>query len=317
MKILLIVNSKYYIDDLSECKDFEQVQTYFIKKNLEDLGAICKVHAGRSWMGEKKVKKSSFEDYKKNFDENLFSEYENILFTGAIPAKLLNDKIKNDFKERVRGKLVEMSEYSREPIRDMVFFSLPDETTKDKICVGPLYDDTELYFDKQFDKLILHIDHHLQGRKDCHEKIINCIKKLESNDYFQKNWNGYEIFYHGKKINDIDDLDFYNRPPNIPFKLLSKIYRSSHVAFLSHRETLGLYPIEMAATGSFVAVLDTKLVKSSMLSLFDPWIDSDDFWSNLLPKINKENCLANISKVERCSYTNATKIIFDNLNKKY
>lgn len=314
MKILLIVNSESYIDKLSECKDFEQVQTYFIKRNLENLGAECQVHAGRAWMGKKKVKKSSYDDYKKYFNQNLFNEFENILFTGAIPAKLLNDRIKEDFKLKVKGKLAEMSEYSREPLRDMVFFSLPDNNSKNKICVGPMYDETELYFDKQFDKLILHIDHHLEGRKDCHEKIINCIKQLESSEYFKNNWKTYEIYYHGKKIDNIDSLNFYNRPPNIPFKDLSAIYRRSHVGFLSHRETLGLYPIEMAATGAFIAVLDTKLVKSSMLSMFDPYQGSENFWNNLLPKINKQNCLANIEKIQKCSYKNACKLIFDKLS---
>ena len=306
-KILLICNAQNYEDSLSGCHEYNQVVTYFIKKELEKNGYECKAIGCQSWMGLKKRIKSYYADYEKHFDFNLFNEYDNFFFTGAIPLKSTHAGIIRHLKQHVKGFFAETNEYKRGAKGDVEFFFLPGEDSDNSICVGPLYDNDELFSEKQYDKLVIHIDHHFEGRNNCSDKIIEKIKELENNEYFKTHWNGLEIYYHSKKINNIDEIDFYNRPPDIPFKELAEIYRKTHIGFLSHRETLGLYPIEVSASGGHVVVLESTFLKPSMQHFLKTIPDQENFWNNLLPMITEEHAKRNTEKVSHCSYKEAVK----------
>jgi hypothetical protein len=179
---------------------------------------------------------------------------------------------------------------------------MPEEESHNQIHIGPLFNEEYLYPEKQYENLILHIDHHYPGRWDWSENIKKLITDLEKNEFFKENWNNYEVYYHTKKLNSIDDFDYYNPPHSIPFSELSKIYRQAHIGFVSHRETLGMYPIEMAATGAMLATT-RKIVKPSMFNYFNHVNYREDFWNTILPLINSEQEQENVKKISDCSYS--------------
>ena len=286
--MLIIVHSDHYEDSLTSCKNYDEVAAFFIAKFLRTHGYTVQVVPGQRWLGTKKIAKSTMRSFDNHFDKQLVNQYHNVMFVGAVPLKICSPQIVDWFKKHVKGLMIEFGEYRRGAKRDLQFFCLPgDETTTD-YCVGPMYDGSSLYPDKQYSKLVLHIDHHLPGRGDCHLQIIEKIKELSQNQMFKDCWNGYELYYHGIKLNNIEDLDFYNKPPNIPFANLSAIYRKTHVGFLSHRETMGLYPVELAACGSVVAVFSPEFMPPSMYDIITVEFDSDDFWDKVLTNISPQ-----------------------------
>lgn len=314
-KILLVSHSDNYHDDLSQCKNFNEVLTYFVKKNLEKHGAHCRVVNGGTWLGLKRQIKSFERNYHEMFDKSLLDEYPNVIFVGAVPLKITHDNIIKDLQKNITGMFAEFNEYSIEPHGDIVFYALPDDKRfENRIWVGPMYDSENLYPDKKYDTLVIHIDHHFPGRYDCFERIRSLINELKHNDYFKKNWKNFEVYYHSQQVEDIDQVDFYDIPPNIPFSDLSAIYRKTHVAFLSHRETLGMYPIEMTASGAYLVVLNRDFLPASIFDLVQPAEDDKDFWDKILPDITEVQSRKISTKVAACSYENGMKKVIEHIH---
>jgi len=299
--LLIISHSNYVNDNLNECKSFSTVLSCNLKKEFVKKGIDCHAVPGESWMGIKGQLKSTWDNFDKNFNKNLLKSYNNILLVGAIPLKGVHPTIIDFFKKNVKGMFGAVSEWKREAPRDALFFMMPDEESHNQIHIGPMFNEDYLYPEKQYKKLILHIDHHYPGRWDWSDTIKKLIIGLEHNEFFKNNWNGYELYYHSKKLDSINDFDYYNPPPNISFSELAKIYRQSHIGFVSHRETLGMYPIEMAATGAMLATT-RKIAKPSMFDYYNHIDYQERFWDAILPLINPEQEQENVKKISRCSY---------------
>lgn len=316
--VLLIVHSYDYEDSLYHCKSFNEVQTYFIKKQLENRGYDCFVYPGMSWLGTKKLVKSIPANFHRIFPKQLLNSYRHVLFTGAIPLKICNIEILKWFKENTSGLVMQMNEYRRDRGADYTFFALPDRGNDRQIFVGPMFDEESLYPDQQYNTLYLHIDHHFPGKGDCSKTISKLIENLPKNKLFQKNWDSFKIVYHSRYIRDIESLDFYNKPKNIPFKDLSAIYRKTHIGFLSHYETLGLYPLELTACGSLVVVCDKSHLKDEIRDLLDVVVytdnDADNFWNMVLPKISEKQAITRKELVLKFSYNKSINTIVEKLD---
>lgn len=301
MKLLLIVHSDHYENDLNKCTNFNTVLAYHIKKEFESNNVECLVVPGESWLGIKKQKKSTWSTFERDFNKNLLKAYPNVLFVGAIPMKNVHASIIEFFYKNVTGVFGVCNEYLDKVHGDVMFFMLPDSSTENQQYIGPMYDSQYLYPDKQYKTLILHIDHYMQGRLDWAKDIKLAIQDLENNQYFKNHWSDYEVFYHSKKLNSINEFVFEDRPPNIPFAQLSEIYRKSHIGFVSHRETMGMYPIEMAASGTILATT-VKVLPRSMYELINHVNYCENFWDTILPLVNQEQVKKNAEKVASCSY---------------
>lgn len=312
--ILIIVHSFHYEDRLEACLNYCEVAAYFLNKHLKANNIHTHVIAGEQWMGTKQKFKSTLESFESHFDKNLLQVYHHVIFVGACPLKQTHPKIIEWFNHNVKGKFIEIAEMKRGAKGHFQFFALPDTENESDKFIGPMYDSDSLYPDKQYTKLVLQIDHHMEGRGDCHQQIIEKIQELPSNQIFQKHWNGYELYYHGQKLNSISDFDYYNRPPNIPFAELSALYRRTHIGFLSHRETLGLYPVEMAACGTVVALLGKpRFLQRSMHKIVSVELNGDDFWDRVLPKVTPEYAKQVSGNIAFCSYENGVSKILEHL----
>ena len=314
MKILIFAHVDQYVDDLSQCKNFNQVQTYFVKKHLLKLGVDVVVQPAAGWLGVKKQTKSTWYNFVQNVDISLLNNYDSILFTGAIPTKKTSPTIMKWLNDNYKGVLAEFNERSKPPSTDLLFFALPASESARCKWIGPLYDGDCLYPEQQYDKLIIHIDHHYPGREDSSEKIKRLIEELPNNKIFQQGWKGYEIYYHSKKINDLENFDFYNPPPNTAFANLSRIYRSTHVGFLSHRETLGMYPFEIAACGGVVAVLDELHLTPAIANIIDVEWGEENFWNRVLPKLTSDLAHVRSQRVSNFSYKHGIARVYDYIN---
>lgn len=309
MNILMIVHCREFIDDIAQCKEFNTVMGYHLKHALEKNGANVKAISGEPWLGVKKKVKSTWDSFNKTFDKSLLTEYEHVLFVGTVPLKIVNSSIIKYFRENVQGVFGETRERAEGLHGDVLFYIMPHQETQGYVYLGPMINTDFLYPEKQYEKLVIHIDHHYLGRADCSIQIKNLLATLEENKYYQEHWHGYELYYHSKKFNSISEFNFYDIPPNIPFSELSSIYRKTHIGFISHRETLGMYHIEIAAAGGLVINGINKMLPASMIELVNYHDHCEDFWSNILPLITLDNARFNSEKVKNLSYDNGAKKI--------
>lgn len=314
MKLLIIVHSDYFEDDLNKCKTFNTVLACNLKKEFEANGVECLAVPGESWLGVKKRLKSTWAAFERDFDQQLLNQYENVLFVGAIPLKLAHASIIEYFKKNVKGLFAVCNEYKIKVHGDYLFYAMPEEGSENQIHIGPMFNSEYLFPEKQYKKLILHIDHYYPGRADWSDGIKLAVQQLENNPYFKNHWEGYELYYHSQKLDSIEQFNFYEKPPNIPFSELAEIYRKSHIGFVSHRETLGMYPIEMAATGTMLATTP-KMLAPSMFDYINYVNYTDNFWNEILPQINEEQAKKNAAKVEKLSYKNGVKRILEVLQR--
>lgn len=315
-KILLLSHTHDFKDHLDLCENFDQVFTYNIKRALEKQDIQVRAISAQKWLGTKRKEKSKFSVFLEEFDTSLLDEYTHVLFVGAVPTKIIHQPILDFLHDRVSGVVGEFNEYPKNPNTDVVFHALPVSAEPGCVYVGPMYDSNELYPDQEYeDTLVLHIDHHYPGRTDCFEQIRQLILDLPNNAFYQANWKNLEIWYHSQQITleQLETIDFYRRPPNIPFRQLAKIYRRTHMAFLSHRETLGMYPVELMASGAMVACLDREFLTEEMHSLVRTVGPVENFWNHVLPLINKVQANSNSQSVAACSYDNGIKKVLDTL----
>lgn len=301
-RVLIFAHTDRYIDNLDHCQTFNQVFTYQIKHSLERQGYQCLVIAAEDWLGVKKQKKSYYDRFVSAVDQSLFSRFNHALFVGAIPLKIVDPRIVAHVKENISGFVGEFNEYIRNPRTDHLFYANPESEQSNCTWIGPMYDAQHLYPEQPEDRLIIHIDHHFPGRWDASQRIKELIQELPDHPIFKSRWRELEVWYHSRRVDNIDDWDFYDRPPDIAFSKLSAIYRQSHIGFISHRETLGMYPIELAAAGALVVLLNDQFLSGEMKQLITTQPDADDFWDQVLPQISAEQAQKRSKAVVDRSY---------------
>jgi hypothetical protein len=113
----------------------------------------------------------------------------------------------------------------------------------------------------------VHIDHNYKGRYNHFEKIVDCVSNLESKIKKSSYWKNIEIIYHDR-LCPIKDLGHFNFK-TIPIEELANIYGKTHVGFLSHRETLGQYPLELKSTGAEVISSKKQSVSKEMFDVLE------------------------------------------------
>jgi len=116
---------------------------------------------------------------------------------------------------------------------------------------------------KEEQTLRVHVDHNLLDRKHCIKEIQEILYTIKNNIKTHQHWNKLKVTYHTQEteIADIGHFDY----EFIPIENLAEIYSRTHLAFASHNETLGMYHLEMLASGASVFVLNSRMIKEPLL----------------------------------------------------
>jgi hypothetical protein len=102
----------------------------------------------------------------------------------------------------------------------------------------------------------VHVDHNYPNVASCFDEIKTALMQLQEKIYQHSEWDSLEVIYH-TRVSEINEIGHFNTT-NVSIGELARIYGRCHLAFLSHRESLGQYPFEMAAAGASVIVLKKK-----------------------------------------------------------
>lgn len=304
-KILLLLPLDSFIDDISECNNYNTVVAFFFKKYLEKKGYHCKVVPMEDSFTRKGHSKSNYSTYKRLLeDTELIDTYDVVIVLGIKSLRNCDEGIINSLKTKGQQNVLELDETSSRAHPDFTcIFMMGPKILENSHFVGQGVDLEHLYPDKSNSILTLHIDHPWPWRSQYFETIQQRLFELQENQIYKKyGFDELEIIYHTIPVTDIKSINDNLTPPDISFLELSKIYRKTHVAFISHRETMGSYHLEMAATGATVISPSRKALpgETRNLVLLTP-INISDFWETVL--MNLENTSnENIEKSKEFSY---------------
>jgi hypothetical protein len=308
-KILLLLPLYSYVNDITKCDNYNSVIAFFFKKYLEKKGYYCTVVPMEDTFTMKGQSKSNYSTYKRLIeDTKLIDTHDVVIILGIKSLRNCDERIINSLKNKGKQNVLELDETSnRADPNFSCIFMMGEKTEENSHFVGQGVDLEFLYPDKSNSILTVHIDHPWPSRVQYFEIIQQKLLELQENQIYKKyGFNELEIMYHTIQITDIKSINENLIPPNISFLELSKIYRKTHVGFISHRETMGNYPLEMAATGATVILPYRKAVPGAVMSLIKFYdINMPDFWETVL--INLKNTSdENVEKSKEFSYESVT-----------
>lgn len=289
-KFLLLTPLSDYQDDINLCNSFNSVMTFFLKKYIEKAGYECRIIPTEDAFTRKQISKSNYQTFQRLIeDTGVLDEFTQIVILGIKSLRSCDPRILNVLNN-VKGQIFELDETGRRANSDFVtIYMIPAEETDHTRFIGQGVDLDFLYPDKQSDILSIHVDHAWPTRAEYFEQIRSKLAELvESKIYKEYGFKSVEILFHTIRIDDITLINNTVNTADVPFPELATIYRKVNVGFISHAETMGNYPLEIAAAGGTVILPRSKGVPRSVMALikFYP-IDIDKFWHTILSNLTQ------------------------------
>lgn len=96
--------------------------------------------------------------------------------------------------------------------------------------------------------LKIHVDHNYKNVPEIFSSIKNLLFKIQQKIKGHTQWNELIIYYHDRQCS-IDDLGHFNFK-TLPITELAELYGQCHISIMSHKESLGMYPLEVKSAGS-------------------------------------------------------------------
>jgi hypothetical protein len=75
-----------------------------------------------------------------------------------------------------------------------------------------------------------------------------------------------------------------------------------------------MYPVEIAACGGVVAVLDKAHLQPAMANIIDVEWGEENFWNRILPKLTSELAHLRSQRVSNFSYKHGIARVYDYIN---
>lgn len=315
--LLIVIPCDYdSLNSLDSVTNYPEMKCYFFLEALKSLNLdknIRIISMPTAWTEKSKNK---FFEFKyllklKNID---LTNVRHVLFAGLgalkqwRPSKKRTVQNSLDLLEKnVNGNIFKWEDtnirgYSNTKIYTIGHFTNSSSSTENYfeagLCVAKLFKPQQDWDSKT---LKIHIDHDLPGRHNSFKIIKQIIATIQDRIDTHPYWEDLEIFYHDKpcKIEDIGH-DKYGK---IKITELSEIYGKTHISFMSHKETLGQYPLEMLSSGATV-ITSPKYFPFDHKKFFDIIdINKEVNYDNLLDKVwLQENSIKNLEKIKELTF---------------
>lgn len=306
------------ITDLENCVDYNTMQAYFIHQYAKDKS--ISVGTPINWMFRRS--NSKYQDliaYLQKERINIENIHDLIL-TGVNATKWFSESDLDKISKKIKGRLykIDDSNYFQDQWSFTFAHFIRDKRPSDRTFNLSLAVAVDLFVPSQdlsMKEFIIHVDHRWTQteRLDSFLEIKSIIKKIIEYNEKVKKWKNIKVIYHSGEIKDLNKLGSFN-PGTVPIKKLAKIYGSSHLAFVSHAETLGQYPLEMLSCGVPV-VSHKKMIPRELRKLY-PFMDIEKFKvEDFFDRYSEKIFLENRKSVLKFSYSNWTNNMFKILEK--
>ena len=238
---------------IDNIKDYASMQAYFINQyiydNHKNIKTIC---IDNIWKEKYTKQRVSFSELKAAIEGQgiKLKNCKNILFTKLGVSKQFGQKTINQLTASTDANLFKLEDCNIRLINEFVTIGHFYNSNNDKNFFNAgLSVCTNTFTPKFLNDTIfrVHVDHNYQGVDNYFPIIKNLLHKLKDKIYHHTYWTDLEVTYHTQK-ESIDSLGHFN-VTNVGICNLAKIYSKSNLSFLSHRESMGQYQLEMLSCG--------------------------------------------------------------------
>lgn len=277
---LLIVYcvDKKILNSLKYVTNYPEMKTYFFHKALMRSQTIQNkkiafVYLPGFWNSKSKNK---FQEFKTLIaDQGIdISQVDNLLFALLGSLKVFRQNSLTELCNSITGKIykfedkdIRCSPYDK--IQTIGHYQQAKQTNNFLNAGFTVARDVFVPI-QDFDSIVfkVHVDHDLEKRENIFPEIKTILFELKNRIMNHAHWQDLEVYYH-ETICEIEDIGHSNYG-HLTLDKLAKVYGACHLAFLSHTETLGQYPLEMLSCGVNVCARKTHLMHNEL-----PIIDVD------------------------------------------
>lgn len=295
MKVLLLAPLDNYVDDINCCNSYNSVMAFFLKKYLKKYDVDVELIPVADSFTRKQISKSNFRTFKKLIlDTNLLETFDKIIILGIKSLRSIHPKVLEEIL-KCKDKIFELDETAKRRSEDFTtLFMVGDEEYTNAKFIGQGVDLDFLYPEQSHKELVIHVDHPWYTGVHYFDLIYEKNLQLIKEEIFKKyGFESVKFIYHTEEIEDISKINSLTNPQNVSFLKLSEIYRKTHVGFISHPESMGNYPLELAACGAVVVLPNNNAIPGFIKNQIN-WVSigQENFWDYIflnLDEIQKSN----------------------------
>lgn len=253
--LLIYPVENYSISSIRNVNSYDSMQAFFIERNVKsnvNIDTVCLP----LWRPKRQKHKISWQIFKKALTNKGLDlrNYKNIVFTKLGPERQFDKDIIHNILKNITGNIYKFEDTNIRLYDIERFFTLGHFITYPKNIhryknLG-LSVSTDIFRPRQnFDKnFYVHVDHNYPKVANYFLDIKNFLYRLESEITKHTHWQRLKIIYHTKE-SSIKDLGHYDTT-DIDINFLANLYGRSYLGLISHRESMGQYPIEMLSCGA-------------------------------------------------------------------
>lgn len=235
------------------------------------------------------------------------SDYENLLVCGVNSMKRFTAAAIARLRSKIKKSIFQIDDSNFNEGRD--FVTLAHYIKKSHSCdhsidLGLAVDTDTFALGKKnlSGEFFIHVDHRWTKTPRLHgfDVIKSTIANIKSVIKDSERWQDIKVIYHTDEITDIAKIGTYD-PKNTSIDELASIYSKTHLAFVSHAETLGQYPLEMLSSGASV-IMHRKFIPKETRNLYQ-FCDITQFEPRtFLRELNPDIFVANRAQAQKFSY---------------
>ena len=296
------------IENIENIFDYGSMQASFMHQHLKNIKDLKIQFLGTSYEWITEYNKDKDQQLIDKLNENGINIHniKNILITGVQSSKCFKGESISNILSKISGKIYQMADSNNFVLENVHTVGYYDRLGVEhpQASVAGLAVNTELFRPNKNlkDSFIVHIDHRMLGRYEHFDKIKEKLYLIKDIVSKSNRWSGLEIYYHSELVTDINVLGTYD-PAVIKIIQLKEIYSKSHLAFVSHAETLGQYPLEMLSCGTTI-ITGPKLIPKQVARQI-VWNDIDAFdYEKYITEVSEKDFQKNRDSVLNYDYKN-------------
>lgn len=300
----------YKIKSLDLVDSYDVMQSFFVEQNIKKYYKNKNiVTIGLNiWRPKKEKSRFSFSFFQNCLQDQYLDikDVKHILFTKLGPERQFKKNFIKDLLDTISGNIYKFEDTNKNVYNRDRFYTVGHFTkqgpTNNYIDCG-LSVATDLFYPakiKSNEEFVVHVDHNYPNIANYFEDIKQFLFLLENKISKNSQWKRLKIIYHDREtpINEIGHYDF----ESIKITDLASIYQHCHLGIISHRESLGQYPLEMLSCGTSVLSMNKADLLTPVKKQL-PLLDYDT--------LNIDNLLDPIWLESKCRYNRNYMLKYD------
>lgn len=276
-------NSLISIDNINS---FHSMKAFFLNRSFKKISPHLKI-SSLFYPNFYQKSKNKYEDFLNLcLDQNIdINQVRNVLFGSVCMLGYFKYGLR-PLMDVIPGRLIKIEDHEGKPISNNRIYTIghyQKTAVSWNVIDAGLTVASDIFVPKQdWNSKILkiHVDHNYLNQPEIFKEIKTLLQSIETKTKNHPDWDCVKIYYHDREcsISNLGHFDF--RP--LPMSKLSDIYGSCHIGIMSHKESLGMYPLEILSSGA-VLINHPELLVSELQNAY-PYLNINNIDIDLLLK---------------------------------